>query len=215
MTRNAQETSRRATAAGPDPAAPPPNPERRSAGPQSRIESTPAMQRGALLRRLLAAADWTALIASLCVATAASNTTDIATLFWAVLFSPAWIIVVKLHGLYDNDHRRIRHSSLDELPSLVSATVIGILAIDGLLSISPAGPLSPNSAIFVGVGTLIGTFLLRASVRVLWNLFTEAEVGLVIGRPGGADLRFRRIATHPEPRLRLAGYLGPVTSKED
>ena len=79
-------------------------------------------RRGALLRRLLALGDWVALIAALCVATAATSTTDIGTLFWAVLFSPVWILVVKLHGLYDNDHRRIRHSTLDELPSLVSAS---------------------------------------------------------------------------------------------
>ena len=91
--------------------------------------------------------DWAALIASLCVVTAATSTTDVATLFWAVLFSPAWILVVKLHGLYDNDHRRIRHSTLDELPSLVSASVLGTLVLDGLLALSPVGPLSPTSAI--------------------------------------------------------------------
>src|SRR5262245_4120672 len=78
-------------------------------------------RRGALLRRLLAFADWTALIVSLMVLTAVSASTDVATLFWATLFSPVWILVVKLHGLYDKDHRRIRHSTLDELPALVSA----------------------------------------------------------------------------------------------
>ncbi len=48
--------------------------------------------------------------------TAATPETDVGTLFWATLFSPVWILVLKLHGLYDNDHRRIRHSTLDELP---------------------------------------------------------------------------------------------------
>ena len=78
------------------------------------------------------------------MATAATSTTDVATLFWAVLFSPVWILVLKLHGLYDNDHRRIRHSTLDELSSLVSASVLGTLALDGLLALSPVGPLSPQ-----------------------------------------------------------------------
>ena len=105
------------------------------------------------------AGDWLALIAALCVATAATSTTDVATLFWAVLFSPAWILVLKLHGLYDNDHRRIRHSTLDELPALVSASVLGTLALDGLLALSPVGPLSPSSAIVVGVGALLGSFV--------------------------------------------------------
>src|SRR5690348_5913357 len=52
-------------------------------------------RRGALLRRLLALGDWTALIVSLLVVTAATTSTDVADLFWAVLFSPAWILVVK------------------------------------------------------------------------------------------------------------------------
>ena len=75
-------------------------------------------RRGALLRRLLVAGDWAAIFAALCVATALTSTTDVAKLFWAALFTPAWLLVLKLHGLYDNDHRRIRHSTLDELPSL-------------------------------------------------------------------------------------------------
>ena len=111
-------------------------------------------RRGALLRRLLALADWTALTASLFVVTAVSASTTVGTLFWAMLFSPVWILVFKLHGLYDNDHRRIRHSTLDELPSLVSASLVGVLVLDGLLALSPVGPLSPLSAIAIGVGAL-------------------------------------------------------------
>src|SRR5215218_9879294 len=92
-------------------------------------------RRGAILRRLLAIGDWLALVATLCAVAAGTSTTDVATLFWAVLFSPAWILVFKLHGLYDNDHRRIRHSTLDELPSLISASTLGTLLLDGLLAL--------------------------------------------------------------------------------
>ncbi len=77
-----------------------------------------------------------------------------------MLFSPSWMLVLKLNGLYDNDHRRIRHSTLDELPALISASVVGVLVLDGLLALSPVGPLSPASAIAVGVGSLGGSFVL-------------------------------------------------------
>src|SRR5262249_22236502 len=129
-------------------------------------------RRGALLRRLLAVGDWAALMAALCVATAATAETDVATLFWAVLFSPVWILVVKVHGLYDKAHRRIRHSTLDELPSLISASALGTIALDGLLALSPVGPLSAASAIIVGVGALAGSFVLRALLRFLWRRMT-------------------------------------------
>jgi exopolysaccharide biosynthesis polyprenyl glycosylphosphotransferase len=170
-------------------------------------------RRGALLRRMLATGDWLAIIAALCVATAATSTTDIATLFWATLFTPVWILVLKLHGLYDNDHRRIRHSTLDELPSLVSASALGTIALDGLLAISPAGPLSPKSAILVGIGALIAFFVERAVLRFFWHHLAGVATGIVIGPAAAADIVARRISTHPEARLRLVGYLSAPGDK--
>ena len=164
-------------------------------------------RRGALLRRLLAMGDWVALVAALFVVTAATSTTDVATLFWAVLVSPAWILVIKLHGLYDNDHRRIRHSTLDELPSLVSASAFGTLVLDGLLALSPVGPLSPTSAIAAGIGALAGSFVLRGVLRFLWHRLTGVSIGIAIGPAAAVDLVARRVSTHPETRLALVGYL--------
>jgi exopolysaccharide biosynthesis polyprenyl glycosylphosphotransferase len=164
-------------------------------------------RRGSQLRRLLAFVDWSALVGSLFIVTAASGSTDVGTLFWALLFSPVWVLVLKFHGLYDNDHRRIRHSTLDELPSLVSASVLGVLALDGLLALSPVGPLSPTSAIAVGVGTLGGSFALRGMLRFLWHRLTRVAKGIVIGPPDAVDMVARRVATHPETRLALVGYL--------
>jgi exopolysaccharide biosynthesis polyprenyl glycosylphosphotransferase len=173
-----------------------------------------ARRRGAMLRRLLALGDWTALLVTLLAVTAATSSTDVADLFWAVLFSPSWILVVKLHGLYDNDHRRIRHSTLDEVPSLVSASVLGTLVLDGLLAISPVGPLSPKSAIAVGVGTLIGSFIARGVLRWIWHRATPMAIGIVVGPPATVDTVARRVVTHPETRLHLVGYLSASTEED-
>jgi exopolysaccharide biosynthesis polyprenyl glycosylphosphotransferase len=167
-------------------------------------------RRGAVLRRLLAFADWVALIATLFVVTAASSSTEVGTLFWAMLFSPAWVLVIKLQGLYDNDHRRIRHSTLDELPSLITASVVGTLVLDGLLALSPAGPLSPASAIGVGVGAFLASFVLRGVLRFLWHQLTGQATGLVVGPGRTVDMVARRVSTHPETRLELVGYLCPA-----
>jgi len=188
------------------PAAKKPAPAQTSRQPEGpgAIESR---RRGALLRRLLALGDWGALLASLAVVTAATSATDTGTFFWAVLVSPSWVLVVKLHGLYDNDHRRIRHSTLDELPSLVSASVLGTLVLDGLLAISPAGPLAPASAIGVGVGALLASFVARGVIRFLFHRLTPQALGLAIGAPKAVDMVARRVSTHPETRLALVGYL--------
>jgi exopolysaccharide biosynthesis polyprenyl glycosylphosphotransferase len=205
----ATDTGRRAGATGErepmaQPQPPPrPGPDRHNpfAGPDG------SRRRGALLRRLLAMSDWSALIVSLFAVTAATSSTELATLFWAVLFSPTWILVVKLHGLYDNDHRRIRHSTLDELSSLVSASVLGTLLLDGLLSLTPVGPLSPASAIALGVATLALSFTGRGTLRFLWHRLTAVATGVVVGPAAMVDTVARRVLTHPETRLALAGFL--------
>lgn len=209
MTRNAQDTPARQAPATAPPSPRPPQPRTDIAARLGLAGPSGSRRRGALLRRLLAAGDWAALIGALCVATAATSATDIATLFWAVLFSPVWILVLKLHGLYDKDHRRIRHSTLDELPALVSASALGTLALDGLLALSPTGPLAATSAIIVGVGALAGSFVVRAVLRFLWRRLIGVATGIVIGAPAAAELVARRAATHPEARLRLIGYLSP------
>ncbi|MFL5898100.1 MAG: sugar transferase [Solirubrobacterales bacterium] len=195
------EAARRVEEATPQPV--PLDPEGR--GPDE------SRRRGALLRRLLALSDWGALLAVLCAVTATSSSTDVADLFWAVLFSPSWVIVVKLQGLYDNDHRRIRHSTLDELPSLVTASVLGTLVLDGLMAISPAGPLSPAGAIAIGVAAFLASFALRGVLRFGWHRLTDPSPGLVIGPPRAVDMVARRVSTHPETRLALVGYISPET----
>ena len=171
-------------------------------------------RRGAMLRRLLASGDWVAIFVALCVATALTSTTDVAKLFWAVLFTPAWLLVIKLHGLYDNDHRRIRHSTLDELPSLISASALGTIVLDGLLWLSPGGALSAKSAIIVGFGAALACFVSRAILRFTWQRLTGVATGIVIGPAAMADVVARRISTHPEARLRLVGYLSSPTDKD-
>jgi len=203
------DTERAVTGAS-KPAEPAPEPLSRKA-PEGLGMTGPegSRRRGAMLRRLLAAGDWTALLGALCLVTATTSGTDVAILFWAVLFSPAWILVVKLHGLYDNDHRRIRHSTLDELPSLVSASVLGTLVLDGLLALSPAGPLSSASAIAVGLVALGGSFVSRGVLRFLWHRVTGLAAGIVVGPAAAVDMVARRVSTHPETRLVLVGYLSP------
>jgi len=206
MTRQAQKAP--APRAVPRPPASLPQPPRTDVAARlGLVGPEGSRRRGALLRRLLAAGDWLALVGALCVATATTSTTDVAVLFWAVMFSPVWILVLKLHGLYDNDHRRIRHSTLDELSSLVSASALGTLALDGLLALSPTGPLSPRSAILVGIIAFLGSFVARGALRFLWHRLTGFAAGVVLGPVGAIGVVSRRVSTHPEARLHLVGYV--------
>lgn len=103
----------------------------------------------------------------------------------------------------------MRHSTFDKLPALISASALGTIALDGLLALSPVGPLSTGSAVLIGVGALVATFVVRGVLRLLWHRFAVVPTGLVIGPPAAVAVVARRVATHPEARLRLVGYLAP------
>jgi exopolysaccharide biosynthesis polyprenyl glycosylphosphotransferase len=160
-----------------------------------------------VLRRLLALGDWIALMLALGLATISAIGSE--TLLWAAILSPAWIVVMKLHGLYDHDHRRIRHSTLDEIPVLISASALGTLTLVGLLALSPAPSLDASTAILVAAVTLVGSLFSRAGLRAGWHRLTGMANGIVIGSPQAVEMIARRVAIHPEARLRLVGYVGP------
>ena len=45
-------------------------------------------------------------------------------------FLPVWILVAKLAGLYDADHRAMRHLTVDEAPAIVAWGVVGAAAVE-------------------------------------------------------------------------------------
>ncbi|MGI8804877.1 MAG: hypothetical protein ACR2IN_04195, partial [Thermoleophilaceae bacterium] len=74
--------------------------------------------RDVLLRRLLAFADaFAAMLGSVSLALVAGEY-PLATAFWAATAVPAWLLLAKLHGLYDRDDRVLHHLTVDELPSI-------------------------------------------------------------------------------------------------
>ena len=41
---------------------------------------------------------------------------------WSLLVLPLWILSAKLLGLYDRDHRALRHLTVDEFPTIAAWT---------------------------------------------------------------------------------------------
>ncbi|MBA2350069.1 MAG: exopolysaccharide biosynthesis polyprenyl glycosylphosphotransferase [Solirubrobacterales bacterium] len=83
--------------------------------------------RDAVLRRSLAGSDAIAVLLALVMVTALVDET---TLVWpALLASPAAVLVGKIAGLYDHDALRLRRSSLDEVPILVTLTALLTLVV--------------------------------------------------------------------------------------
>lgn len=129
--------------------------------------------RDALRRRYLAAAD----VVAVFVAGAASGISPAVTL--ATL--PVWILLAKLHGLYDRDHRVMRHLTSDELGSLIAWAATGSLACLGLAGLVSSEQLSAADGLQLVLALAIVAPAARALARCLWRCSVSPEQVLVVG----------------------------------
>jgi exopolysaccharide biosynthesis polyprenyl glycosylphosphotransferase len=160
----------------------------------------------ALRRRMLASADAIALLlASAAVVRTASL--EVGEAFWTAALLPIWIVLAKLHGLYDRDHRELRHLTVDELGSIVAWSTVSTAVSMGILALTPAGALSAGAAVQLWLLVTLFTPVMRGLARVLWRRWTPpARVLLVGGGPLERATR-RKLQLFSDIHMRVAGEL--------
>src|SRR5215212_9449562 len=123
--------------------------------------------------------------------------------FWAATSVPLWLLLAKLHGLYDRDERVLHHLTVDELPSIAAWAVTGVAGTVAVLTLSPA-PIPRLSAIVIAtaVAGLAGV-LLRAAARSLWRATTPPEGAMIVGSDGLARATRRKVDLFPDMHVRL------------
>ena len=156
-----------------------------------------------MLRRLLALADAAAILLA-CVSLGLFSA-GVDTAFWAAVFLPVWLLLAKLHGLYDRDHRTLRHLTVDELPSLFMWALSGTAATALLLVVTPASSISIMAAAQVWFVAAAGAFVLRASVRGLWRRAVPRERALIVGSGPLADATRRKLELFPDIHIDVVG----------
>jgi len=155
--------------------------------------------RDARRRRLLALADLSAAAIATLIATVPATDT-----FWAFLFLPLWPLLAKLFGLYDRDHRALRHLTADEVPAIIAWAALATAAVVPLMSLTPAGILHLEAAVALFVAAAVAAVALRSLTRWLWWRLTPPElVGLVGDGPALASLQ-RKFQLFKEMHLELA-----------
>jgi exopolysaccharide biosynthesis polyprenyl glycosylphosphotransferase len=160
-----------------------------------------------LLRRLIAAADVVAVLAGgLAVGLIAEH--GLASALWWAGSLPLWIFVGKLHGLYDQDHVRVRHLTSDELPALFHWATVSAAAVTLILALGPAA-LSTGAAFAGWAVVLVAAVLLRLAARMTWRRMVPAERGVVIGEGQLADALARKLALEPGHHLALVASVVP------
>ena len=137
------------------------------------------LARDALRRRMLAAADAAAVTLAALFAQAGPLSTSEA--FWTVALLPVWLLLAKLSGLYDHDHRALRHLTVDELGAIVTWATVGTAVVMGLVSVTEAGDPTAGAAIRLWSAAAVLAVVLRGSARLLWRAVTPPAQALIVG----------------------------------
>jgi len=120
-------------------------------------------------------------------------------LTWALCAVPLGLVGAKLIGLYDTDHRAIRHLTIDEFGSVATWCALLFLTcsliVPGEISVGSVGVLMPF--------TLALALGLRALARLSWRLMTPPERVLMVGRGDPAALVARKIELFADVHMRL------------
>jgi exopolysaccharide biosynthesis polyprenyl glycosylphosphotransferase len=154
--------------------------------------------RDARRRRLLALADVSAAAVAMAIVTVPTTGT-----LWAFLFLPLWPLLAKLFGLYDRDHRALRHLTADEVPSILAWVALTTTATVLLMSLTPVGMVSFGVGMALFVVAAVAAIGFRSLTRWLWWRLTPPElVGLVGDGPVLASLQ-RKFQLFREMHLEL------------
>ena len=185
-------------------------------------ERVPARPRSvgkdAALRRLLALGDAMAVLLALTIALVVGGPTQAGDrILWGVAAVPLMMVLFKLYGLYDRDVKRISYSTVDDIPWLFHATVIGALIVWLYSRYSPMHRLDFAEILLFGVTVIVLVTLVRFVTRSMASRLIGVERALLVGSGGLGRTLVAKLAAHPEYRLNVIGSLSPAdrSSAED
>src|SRR5687767_572705 len=133
---------------------------------------------------------------------------------WAVFFVPVWVLLAKLFGLYDRDHRALRHVTADEAQSVFLWALTGTAALTLFLHATPAGRVPPGIALLTLAVVFAAALALRGGTRLLWRLATPPSRTLILGSGPLADATRRKLELFPDIHVQVLGERPDFTIDE-
>jgi len=115
-----------------------------------------------------------------------------------VLFTPGWLLVAKVCGLYDRDHRSIRCLTIDELGRIVGLALAGTAALATVLLVLNLDELTSSRELGLWILVAASVFTFRVAVRAIWRWVTPPERALILGDGFLADSTRRKLELFPD-----------------
>ncbi|HEY2601376.1 MAG TPA: sugar transferase [Thermoleophilaceae bacterium] len=158
-------------------------------------------------RRALALSDACGLAAALVLATSlAGGGVSTGHVWWALLTLPAWTILFAAYGLYSRELKRVSHSTVDDVPWLFHALIVGTL-LSWLYYEVVDRPVPTRELLVFAALAFVGVLVLRAVGRRVVGAVLARERVLLIGEGEVTAALVRKIRSHSEYGLDPVGLL--------
>jgi exopolysaccharide biosynthesis polyprenyl glycosylphosphotransferase len=183
-------------------------------------------RRGWLVRRMLLLADVAGLLTAFLIAEwvvgvrsgVVDHVNQRAEILIFVLSIPAWVVVTKLYGLYDQDEERTDHSTADDVIGVFHMVTVCAWLFFGFAYLTKvAHPILGKLLLFwalavalVSIGRATARSYCRRRINYLQNtiIVGAGDVGQLVGR---------KLLKHPEYGINLVGFVDshPKERRED
>jgi exopolysaccharide biosynthesis polyprenyl glycosylphosphotransferase len=171
--------------------------------------------RGWLMRRLLLAVDvvglTTAFVLALVIAPATTGVDRVeigSEIALFVLSLPFWVVLARLHSLYDRDEERSDHSTVDDIFGVFQVVTIGTWSFLAVTHLAGLPHPTVQRLVVFWLTAVMLVPLLRAAVRVLARRHPAyVQNVIIVGSDQVARLLESKIRQHPEYRLSVAGFV--------
>jgi exopolysaccharide biosynthesis polyprenyl glycosylphosphotransferase len=169
-------------------------------------------RRDPLLRRMLALADIVAAGAVALSLAVSGEGTRAAVV--ALAFIPVWIVLAKVHGLYDRDQRKLRHLTSDEVSSILLWSLTGSAVLAILLEVVPGVSVRATLAVQSCLVVAAVAFAFRSTMRAAWRKVTPPARTLIVGTGELAAATRRKLQLFDDIHVRVLAERDDFTVEE-
>ena len=181
-----------------------------------RRRSSRFKRRGWLIRRLLLLADVVGLTSAFVFSELAvgedtaspyalGDWSELA-LFGALL--PVWVVLAKLHGLYDRDEERADYSTTDDLAGVfILVTLVSWLYVVGTVALGLPIPNIVGLTVFWGLAVPLITLARIIARGIARRHPVYVQNTLIVGAGDVGQIVARKFLNHPEYGVNVAGFV--------
>jgi exopolysaccharide biosynthesis polyprenyl glycosylphosphotransferase len=123
---------------------------------------------------------------------------------------PFWVVLAKLHGLYEGDEERADHSTTEDIVGVLHLTTTGLWLIAlPLWALGIAEPTFRRLAMFLLPAVLFVTVARAVARTISRRNIAYLQNTVIVGAGDVGQLVARKLLQHPEYGINLVGFIDP------